>query len=118
MGKSRQGSAKMLPRLWSLEVASRLAPVIDARAGRRRQFAKDSGISEGRLSKLLNGNSAWYLEDVDTFCRVLGLDSSRLIDELMATVTVTLSADAYATAASEPGREIGSDPDSSYDGGA
>ncbi len=87
MGENKRGSSKMLPGPWSVAVAARLAPIVDARKGRRRQFAKDSGIAEGRISKLLNGVSAWYLEDVDVFCTVLDIDPVAFLDEVIATRT-------------------------------
>lgn len=44
-----------------------------------------------RLAQLLNGNRAWYLEDVARACHVLGLDVVQFLDSLQVN-TVTLRA--------------------------
>lgn len=62
------------PGRWSLAVGREMSIRVDGRDGKREQFRRDSGISKGRLPKILNGDQAWYLEDVDVACGALGLD--------------------------------------------
>lgn len=69
------------PGPWSLAVAARISAIVDARTGRRDQFKTDAGFS-GRLAKLLNGERAWYLEDVERACVALGLDVVEFLGSL------------------------------------
>jgi hypothetical protein len=45
----------------------------------REQLGVSSGIAEGRVSALLNGKKAWYLEDVERFAQALQLDPWRVL---------------------------------------
>lgn len=74
MGQQRQGRVAIPPGPWSQAVAAALSAIVDARQGKRDQFTADSGISRGRLPKLLDARQAWYLEDIERACQTLGLD--------------------------------------------
>ena len=89
-----------------------MAALVDARPGRRKQFALDAGFS-GRLAQLLNGERAWYLEDVERACEALGLDVVGFLESLDVEVgpQLRLVADADETYGVE-------DVDADYDGGA
>lgn len=89
-----------------------MAALVDARPGRRKQFALDAGFS-GRLAQLLNGERAWYLEDVERACRTLELDVVAFLEGLEVGVAprLRLVADADETYGVE-------DVDAAYDGGA
>lgn len=54
-------------------MAAAIAARVDARDGKRDRFQQEAGFS-GRLAKLLNGERAWYLEDVERACDALGLE--------------------------------------------
>lgn len=73
MGKQRQGRVQIEPGPWSAAVAAAIAALVDAREGKRDRFQQEAGFS-GRLAKLLNGERAWYLEDVERACNALDLD--------------------------------------------
>lgn len=109
-GRGRR--AQIVPGPWSRAVAEAMAAIVDNRPGRRRQFALDSGFS-GRLAQLLNGERAWYLEDVERACRTLDLDVIEFLDGLKVDQVppLQLVADSDATYAIE-------DIDANYDGGA
>lgn len=109
-GRGRR--AQIVPGPWSLAVADAIAALVDARPGRRKQFAIDAGFS-GRLAQLLNGERAWYLEDVERACRALGLDVVRFLSELDVTTgpQLRLVADSDETYSVE-------DVDADYEGGA
>ena len=81
MGERRKGAAKIEPGPWSLAVAARMSQIVDNRPGRRRAFTEDGGFST-RINQLLNGQRAWYLEDVEQACSVLGLDLLDFLDSL------------------------------------
>lgn len=89
-----------------------MAQLVDARPGRRKQFALDAGFS-GRLAQLLNGERAWYLEDVERACHALGLEVVAFLDglQIAAEPPLRLVADADETYGVE-------DVDADYDGGA
>lgn len=112
MGARGRGRAQIVPGPWSTAVAAAIAAVVDTRPGRRRQFAIDSGFS-GRLAPLLNGDRAWYLEDVERACATLGLNVIDFLDSLQVEPAplLQLVADADPTYAIE-------DIDANYDGGA
>ena len=82
MGQQRQGRVAIPPGPWSSAVAARVAAIVDAREGKRDQFAIDSGISRGRLPKLLDGRQALYLEDVESVCDALGIDVLAFLADL------------------------------------
>lgn len=110
-----KGRKQIVPGPWSLAVAAAMAERIDHRPGRRKQFQIDAQMSS-RLSQLLNGERAWYLEDVERACHTLGLDVADFLQSLeVADVahapTLRLVADADETYAIE-------DVDAEYDGGA
>lgn len=109
---ARGRRAQIVPGPWSLAVSRAIAQLVDERPGRRKQFALDAGFS-GRLAQLLNGERAWYLEDVDRACTALGLDVVDFLDslEVEATPQLRLVADADETYGVE-------DVDADYDGGA
>jgi len=81
MGKQRQGRTQIEPGPWSRAVSTAFASLVDARPGRRDKFKTDAGFS-GRLAKLLNGERAWYLEDVERACDALGLDVVEFLGSL------------------------------------
>lgn len=63
----------------SFRVASLMAS-LQAQSGLTRDALGDlSGIAEGRVSALLNGKKAWYLEDVERLCHAMGLDEWRVL---------------------------------------
>lgn len=109
---ARGRRAQIVPGPWSLAVARAMAELVDARPGRRKQFSLDAGFS-GRLAQLLNGERAWYLEDVERCCQVLGLDVVEFLDSLDVAepAPLRLVADADETYGAE-------DVDADYDGGA
>lgn len=109
---ARGRRAQIVPGPWSLAVARRVAELVDARPGRRKQFAIDAGFS-GRLAQLLNGDRAWYLEDVERACAALDLDVVAFLDslEVGAVAPLQLVADTNETYSVE-------DVDAEYDGGA
>lgn len=125
MGERRKGAAKIEPGQWSLAVAARLSHLIDARPGRRDKFAEEAGFST-RINQLLNGQRAWYLEDVERACLALDLDLVDFLDSLhdgtqhpeLASVTRLPMSDPlpslYAVADDQE-EAIGEDPDSGYD---
>lgn len=125
MGERRKGAAKIEPGQWSLAVAARLSQMIDARPGRRDKFAEEAGFST-RINQLLNGQRAWYLEDVERACLALDLDLVDFLDSLhdgtqhpeLASVTRLPMSDPlpslYAVADDQE-EAIGEDPDSGYD---
>lgn len=45
----------------------------------RAQLGERTGIAEGRISELLNGKKAWYLEDVERISVAIGLDPWRVL---------------------------------------
>jgi hypothetical protein len=89
-----------------------MSDLIDHRPGRRKQFQIDAQMST-RLSQLLNGERAWYLEDVERCCRVLNLDVVAFLDGLNVDTApaLRLVADSDDTYGIE-------DVDAAYDGGA
>lgn len=95
-----------------MAVARAIAELVDARPGRRKQFALDAGFS-GRLAQLLNGERAWYLEDVERACDALGLDVVAFLDSLEVDTRPRL----LAVADSDETYGI-EDVDAEYDGGA
>lgn len=101
-----------MPGPWSCAVAEAMSALIDAREGRRKKFQADAGMST-RLSQLLNGERAWYLEDVERCCRVLGLDVVVFLQSLNVEIAPPLS----LVAASDDTYAI-EDIDANYDGGA
>jgi hypothetical protein len=109
---ARGRRAQISPGPWSLAVARKIAELVDARPGRRKQFALDAGFS-GRLAQLLNGDRAWYLEDVERACRTLDLDVVEFLDSLNVDTAppLRLVADSDDTYGIE-------DVDAAYDGGA
>lgn len=109
---ARGRRAQIVPGPWSLAVARAMSDLIDARPGRRKQFTLDAGFS-GRLAQLLNGERAWYLEDVERACAALGLDVVQFLESLKVAPVppLRLVADADETYRVE-------DVDASYDGGA
>lgn len=125
MGERRKGAAKIEPGQWSLAVAARLSQMIDARPGRRDKFAEEAGFST-RINQLLNGQRAWYLEDVERACLALDLDLVDFLDSLhdgtqhpeLASVTRLPMSDPlpslYAVADDQE-EAIGEDPGSGYD---
>lgn len=125
MGERRKGAAKIEPGLWSLAVAARMSKIVDARPGRRDKFAEEAGFST-RINQLLNGQRAWYLEDVERACSVLELDLIDFLESLqegtehpqLASVTRFPMSDplpSLAAVADEQEEAIGLDPDSGYD---
>lgn len=108
---ARGRRAQIVPGPWSLAVSRAIAELVDARPGRRKQFALDAGFS-GRLSQLLNGERAWYLEDVERACAALGLDLVGFLAglEVKPATQLRLVADADETYGVE-------DVDADYDGG-
>ena len=81
MTERRNGRIKIEPGPWSLAVSARLSQIVDNRPGRRRGFTEEGGFST-RINQLLNGQRAWYLEDVEQACSVLGLDLIEFLDSL------------------------------------
>lgn len=81
MGQQRQGRVQIEPGPWSLAVAARIAEIVDAREGKRDRFQQEAGFS-GRLAKLLNGERAWYLEDVERACAALDIDVLEFLGSL------------------------------------
>jgi hypothetical protein len=125
MGERRKGAAKIEPGQWSLAVAARLSQMIDARPGRRDKFAEEAGFST-RVNQLLNGQRAWYLEDVERACLALDLDLVDFLDSLqegtphpeLASVTRLPMSDplpSLMAVADDQEEAIGEDPDSGYD---
>ncbi len=125
MGERRKGAAKIEPGQWSLAVAARLSRIIDARPGRRDRFAEEAGFST-RINQLLNGQRAWYLEDVERACAALNLDFIDFLESLedgtphpeLASVTRLPMSDPLPTlhaVADDQDEAIGLDPDSGYD---
>lgn len=125
MGERRKGAAKIEPGQWSLAVAARLSQMIDARPGRRDKFAEEAGFST-RINQLLNGQRAWYLEDVERACLALDLDVVEFLDSLhegtphpeLASVTRLPMSDplpSLMAVADDQEEAIGEDPDSGYD---
>ena len=125
MTEKGAGRVKIEPGPWSLAVAARLSQIIATRPGRREGFAEEAGFST-RLNQLLNGQRAWYLEDVERACTVLGLDLVAFLDSLqegtphpeLASVTRFPMSDPLprlAAVADEQNEAIGEDPDTGYD---
>lgn len=125
MTEKGNGRVKIEPGYWSLAVAARMSQIVDARPGRREKFAEDAGFST-RINQLLNGQRAWYLEDVERACAALGLGVVDFLDSLaegtphpeLASVTRLPMSDPLPTlhaVADEQDEAIGEDPDSGYD---
>ena len=125
MSEKGAGRVKIEPGPWSLAVAARLSQIVDSRPGRRDKFAEDAGFST-RLNQLLNGQRAWYLEDVERACAALDLDLVTFLDSLadgtphheLASVTRFPMSDPLprlAAVADQQDEAIGEDPDSGYD---
>lgn len=125
MGERRKGAAKIEPGQWSLAVAARMSQIVDSRPGRRDRFAEEAGFST-RINQLLNGQRAWYLEDVEQACAALDLDFLDFLESLedgtphpeLASVTRLPMSDPLPNlmaVADEQQEAIGEDPDSGYD---
>lgn len=92
-------------------MAQEIATLVDAREGKRDRFQQEAGFS-GRLAKLLNGERAWYLEDVERACDALGLDVVTFLAGLDVVMpSVTRWADSEQLAALRSGTEPGSETD-------
>lgn len=104
---------QIVPGPWSRAVAEAMSTLIDAREGRRKKFGTEAGMST-RLSQLLNGKRAWYLEDVERCCRVLGLD----VVAFLASLDVEHAAPALRLIADSDETYLHEDIDADYDGGA
>lgn len=87
-----------------------MSQLIDKRPGKRKQFQIEAGMST-RLAQLLNGNRAWYLEDVDRACQVLNLDVIKFLDSL------DVGAPKLRAVADEHDSYDVEDHDGGYDGG-
>lgn len=111
MVATRRGRVQIEPGPWSLAVAEALSALIDARPGRRDRFAKEAGFS-ARLSQLLNGQRAWYLEDVERACSVLGLD----VVAFLASLDVAAYEPYLAAVADDDVSYSQDDPGAAYDG--
>lgn len=61
-------------------MASHVTTTVGAANMTREMLSRRSGIAEGRISELLNGKRAWYLEDVERIAAALELDPLRLLD--------------------------------------
>lgn len=125
MGERRKGAAKIEPGQWSLAVAARMSQIVDSRPGRRDRFAEEAGFST-RINQLLNGQRAWYLEDVEQACVALDLDFLDFLESLedgtphpeLASVTRLPMSDpmpSLMAVADDQDEAIGEDPDSGYD---
>lgn len=89
-------------------------PLIAEYPGRQQAFGPANGISEGKLSKLLNGLSPWTLEDVDIVCAGLERDPLEVLAEVFP---VSGAAKDYDLAAKDMARRPEGD-EAGYDGGA
>jgi hypothetical protein len=125
MGERRKGAAKIEPGQWSLAVAARMSQIVDSRPGRRDRFAEEAGFST-RINQLLNGQRAWYLEDVEQACAALDLDFLDFLESLedgtphpeLASVTRLPMSDpmpSLMAVADDQDEATGEDPDSGYD---
>lgn len=109
--RSGPGRVQIEPGPWSLAVAEAMRELIDNRPGKRKRFQMEAGMST-RLAQLLNGRRAWYLEDVERACQVLGLDVIEFLESLhVATPKLQAVADDHHSYSVE-------DHDAAYDGGA
>lgn len=108
--RSGPGRVQIQPGPWSLAVAEAMSQLIDKRPGKRKQFQIEAGMST-RLAQLLNGNRAWYLEDVDRACQVLNLDVIKFLDSL------DVGAPKLRAVADEHDSYDVEDHDGGYDGG-
>lgn len=57
-----------------------LARLVEESPLTREAVAHASGIAEGRVSSLLNGKRAWYLEDIERIAAALDLDALDVLD--------------------------------------
>jgi transcriptional regulator with XRE-family HTH domain len=89
---------------------------------RQKQLSVRSGMSAGRISDLLSGKKAWYLDDVARVCEALGADFEKTLN-VIAALKVQIEAvggrrltqDDVAPAALDPGEQAGQQGSEGFD---
>jgi len=91
MGESRQGRVKIEAGLWSKTIAADFAHRIETSEGYTKdRISKETGIAGSRVTQLLRGDRAWYVEDIEKFCKVFGLQIPMYLESIQARIEAHL----------------------------
>ena len=113
---NKAGSSKIKPGAWSLAISENfLARVQEEPDLTRPKLAKLTGISEGRIFDLLKGERAWYVEDVERFCAVFGMDLLKYLKSLSVTSNM-VEPQSLRLVAHKQKRKIGTETDEGFFG--